>query len=280
VKFFLEGNPGASPKDAVKQATFAMTAFPFGFTPNTQVPGRTKASLVVGGLLLLVLGLVALGAAVLRRSAPALAMLGVAAAAAVLAIAANTRISGGIHDYLVVWQEAIPGAVLIALAVALCERRAPLGRDVVARLAPIALAVLALLATVHDARFLWRGHPAPLDSNAGVAAAVAAIDPLLRPEDHRILLTIRDCEAWPAAAGVAVDLQRHGREVSVAPLTCGFADFTTYFDRFRLPRGDETLELEWALAPDPTGARPTTTLQGQPLPGTFIADVLAWRYLR
>ena len=298
LRFFTQGNPGASPKEAVKASILAMSAFPFGFPPNLIDPGRSRASLIGGLVLLALLGLVALLVTAWRRSGAAAGLLAATVAAGAAAAAANTRINGGIHDYLVVWQESVPGALVIVVGVALgrprwlaapdpraepperpATRGGEPGRRRPRRPAPLALplAALALVAvlTLDNLRFLREVGPAPATSNPGVEAAVAQIGPILRPDDRRVLLRIQDCDAWPAAAGVAVFLEREGRQVAVDGARCSWGEFTVYFERHRRARGDESLELEWVLA-GPEGQALTTT----PFPGTFLNAEVGWRRLR
>jgi len=297
LRFFTAGNPGDSPKEAVKASLLAMSAFPYGFPPNLVTSGRTRASLLGGLVLLVLLGLVALGATVWRRSGAAAGLLGVTVVAGLVAAAANTRINGGIHDYLVVWQESVPGALLIVVGVALGRPRWALEGAAAAGIAatdgdeprqrspreprgaalPLVLAGLVLVSglAVHNLRYLHRAGPAPAGSNPGVEAAVAAVWPVLRPEDERVLLRIEDCDAWPAAAGVAVALEREGREVAVDGARCTWGEFTVYFEEHRRRRGDESLELEWVLAAPPGRALTTT-----PFPGTFLNAAAGWRRLR
>ncbi|MEO5678139.1 MAG: hypothetical protein ABIS47_00555 [Acidimicrobiales bacterium] len=291
-RFFTAGNPGTPPREAVKASLLALSAFPYGFLPSAETSGRSRASLLGGVGLLLVLGLVALGVVRRRRSGAAAGLVGVVGVAAVIAVIGNTRITGGIHDYLVVWQESITGALLIAVGVALGRPRwesanarapsssaGPRRTSAPARApAPLILGLVGILlatgVTAHNLRFVHRGHPAPLDSNPGVEAAVAAVSPVLGPQDRRVLLLIQDCDAWPAAAGLAVALEREGRAVAVDGARCSWGEFTVYFEEQRRRRGDETLEIEWALPP-PQGHPLTTT----PFPGTFINAVAGWRRL-
>ena len=289
VRFFAEGSPGASPREAVKSSILAMSAFPFGFPPNTLTPDRTRASLLGGLALLVVLTVVAVGVARWRRSGAAAGVLLAAGLAGVVAATANTRINGGIHDYLVVWQESVPGALIVAVGVALGRPRwsttayphasgggTPRSAG---RRAPYSVALVGLLlasaVAVQNVRFLQGRPAAPFESNPGVEAAVAAIRPVLRPGDSRVLLLIQDCDAWPAAAGVAVALEREGRAIAVDGARCSWGEFNVYFGEHRRRRGDESIALEWALAGPP--GRPLTTT---PLPGTFINAVAGWRHLR
>lgn len=291
-KFFAEGNPGTPAKEAVKASILAMSAFPFGFPPSALTPGRSRETLIGGFAILVVLGLTTLGVALGRRSSAAVALVAVVGVATVVAQAANTRITGGVHDYLVVWQESMPGALIVAMGVALgrprwksartpADWRRPGGRRVLAvrpraRMA-VALAgfVLVAVVAVHDLRYLRRNTGSPVRSNPGVEAALAALRPVLRSDDSRVLFTIQDCDAWPAAAGVAVALERQGRETAVDGAVCSWGDFTVYFGDHRRRRGDESLEVEWARAD-----RPGQVLNTAPLPGTFINAVAGWRRLR
>jgi hypothetical protein len=297
LRFFTKGYPPAGLKPALKQTAAAMSALPFGFRAEVFDPHRSKATLLLGAFFVVTLALLAVAVSVWRRSAFGMALAGLGVVTGLVGFAANERITGGVLDYLIVWQTMVPAIFVLALGAAFLtpgERRAP--GPAPARRAPgpaparpwrpatmvaaAALAVAVACLTTVNSRHELRQQSADHSSFAAVDAVVEQVDPLLRPDDRRILLVIDQCDAWPAAAGLAVDLERHGRHVTVDGAVCTWGRFTLYFGDNRARRGDESVELEWALANDPAHPGQAPVLAGRVLPGTFYNAAVSFRRLR
>lgn len=155
-----------------------------------------------------------------------------------LAVVSAVQIVGGQYRYLMVWMTVLPVLPLIGVAVALEGLRPQLGPwppslrpgTAVALVAVVALSTVALVAVV-------RATPAAALTDKDIIKGWHLVAPIVGNDHRRVELVIADGSRWPAAAGMALELERRGFPVRVdKPWTLLFGDD-------RLASGNEPLEL-------------------------------------
>jgi hypothetical protein len=129
------------------------------------------------------------------------------------------RVLGPLLGYLVFWLRAI--TLCVAIAVVLCiiglvrQARRPQGWGRYARIAgSVVLAGCAVFTSWRLSDAASRFHP--LDAT-NVTDASTAVERLLPPNAHRVLVCVTTAAAWPTSAGVVANLAKDGRDPRVNP---------------------------------------------------------------
>lgn len=139
----------------------------------------------------------------LQRALGATAVVGAGAA-----VIGDLRVSGPLYPYLTTWQVAVLFVGLLAVVVwAVSRAPVPAARAAVGGLLLLA-GVLTVALSDSAARFPI------LDPVPAVSTASRAVLPQVAGS-RRVHVVIRDAAAWPFAAGMAAELERHGIAVVV-----------------------------------------------------------------
>jgi len=177
---------------------------------------------------------------------------GVGLLAGVLAVYSVTRVTGTPYHYLIVWMVVLPVVPLIGGALA-CEglwcgfdlRWAAPGQPLaLARPGPVLTAAAAAAVLVVAVRGAADAVPASRLSDPDIAAAWQAIAPIVGGGHGAVRIELADGGRWPAAAGIALELEQHGHPARVDP------QWAFMFGQDRRVRGDEEADL--VIATDQT----------------------------
>ena len=177
-----------------------------------------------------------------------------------LAVVSITRIIGAPYKYLLVWVTVLPALPLAAAAVGLGgvasrlvagDRDGPIlaplglpGGERAERLAvglarpgAVVTALAVLFASLVGLRGVVRARPAAALTDPDIARAEAAAAPVVARIRGPVLIEINDGERWPTAAGLGLQLERHGHAVHVTH------EWTFLFGNRRRVTGREQLTL-------------------------------------
>jgi len=178
----------------------------------------------------------------------------------VLAVYSVTRVTGPPYHYLIVWMVVLPVIPLVGAALA-CEglwcgfnlKAAAPGKPLaLARPGPVLTAAAAAAILVVAVRGAANAVPATRLSDPDIASAWQAIAPFVGDGHEAVRIELADGGRWPAAAGIALELEEHGHPARVDP------EWTFMFGNDRRVRGDEELDLVIATQqtawPDPSVA--------------------------
>jgi hypothetical protein len=187
------------------------------------------------------------------RGRPVAIWLGLfALAAGGLALESVTRVVGPAFHYLVVWMAVLPVLPVVGLAAAFGARavagpapsprpagaHAPPDRPLVGTLTTAAAVVGVVgLATALALRAVVETPPAVASTDHDIATAYRLVAPAVGPGHATVRIEITDANRWPAAAGVALELIRHGHPVSVQP------PWTLLFGTRRRATGSEPVAI-------------------------------------
>jgi hypothetical protein len=239
-RFFTAGHPTHGWGDAWRAvaAVFEATFFQHHAVIEEGVAARHAAA-VTAVFVALAVSAVVVGAV---RRRPVAAWLGVAALlAGGLAVESVTRVVGPVFRYLVVWMAVLPVVPVVALAAAVAPGRPPASSDGPAppavprrpahartsswtsapsgrRLAGVALVVAAVLVPLGLALRAVAQTPPVIDlTDNDIQSAYRLVAPAVGPPGSAVRIEINDGGRWPAAAGVGLELVRHGYQIRVQP---------------------------------------------------------------
>jgi hypothetical protein len=183
-----------------------------------------------------------------------------------LAVLSVTRIVGPAYHYLMIWMTVLPVLPLLAAAVGAegvwsqwaarpvvdidLEEGEPAPRSWLDRLRPgTAIALVAVLAmSALGIRDSADATPAAALTDKTIASAWHLLAPVVGTNHDPVRIELTDGGRWPAAAGMALELERHGHPVRVEK------QWTLLFGDRRLAKGDEPIVL--ILASDGAGWPP------------------------
>jgi hypothetical protein len=225
--FFLSHQPHHRLADGVSALGRMLTVFPLGhLAPGQESDFSTlpvRRLLVVAGFLGLSGALATAGALLRDRVAQWLGVLLVIATGVL--IWSISRVVGELYAYFLYWVCALPLVLLVGWAAIVISanpaRWLPASlRPVTMRAVGAALALAVVLAAGLEANAFV--PPAMDKVRAADSATVTALtDRVLASEPEQpVLITITTLDAWPTAAGVSLQLIKHGWPVTVRP---GFA---------------------------------------------------------
>jgi hypothetical protein len=240
----------------------AWTIVPFGNHDYVLALHRSPTELGVGVALLLV-GLALAVELGCRRRQPLTLALASAGGLGVLVGTISLALSPPpVYPYYTIWLAYVPVSIMLAIGVAIlapgerpphpghrADQWAGAGRPLFGRRVVIVCAAAAVIAatfTVHSdlrmgpIRATTGSGPWP-PGNAGApqgrvrtieetSALGAGAEGVLRPTDRSVTLTIGTPSLWPYAAGIVLQLDRHGVQSTVAP-----ASWALYFGQERAP---------------------------------------------
>jgi hypothetical protein len=151
-----------------------------------------------------------------------------------------SRAVGELSSYFLLWTTTLPlvlGIGWAALLIKIAPTRLPKSWSSMRVLVPILAGVLVLLTAVQTAEFL-QVPPPGMDYGVATRATTAMVEGSLsaRPKEP-VLVTIVALDAWPVAAGVSLQLIKHGWPVSVGP------GYEFMFGQQMRASGRERLEL-------------------------------------
>ena len=236
-RFFTAPHPTHAWGDAWRTvaAVFEATLFQHHAAVQEGVAPRNAAA-VTAVFVALAVSAVVVGAV---RRRPVAVWLGVAALlAGALAVESVTRVVGPLFRYLVVWMAVLPAVPIVAVAAALAPSHRTAGSDgraprrdgrgpprhratsSRAGAAPVgvALVVVAVLVPLGLAlRAVARTPPAVDLTDHDIQAAYRLVAPAVGPPGSAVRIEITDGGRWPAAAGVGLELVRHGHPIRVQP---------------------------------------------------------------
>ena len=201
-----------------------LAVFPFGHLPpgaESNYSALTlKRLLIVSGFLAMSGGLAAVGTVVRDRFAQSLGViLFVVTIGLVWSI---SRAIGELSSYFLVWTTTLPVVLILGwlalLINAARSRWQPTWLSWRARALAVGIVgMLLLFASIQTVGFIQLPTSA-LEADPGTRAMVTLVEGSLagQPRDP-VLVTIVGLDAWPAAAGVTLQLVKQGRPVSVRP---------------------------------------------------------------
>ncbi|HEY2428273.1 MAG TPA: hypothetical protein VGI06_05045 [Acidimicrobiales bacterium] len=236
VSFFTAPHP-AHPWDAswrVVTTMFGITLFQHHGAISDLVGDPHPVVTTVAFVALVV---AAIAAGVVRRR-PAAVWLGVfGLLAAALAVESVTRVVGPTYHYLVFWMVSLPVLPAIGLAIGLegvdvgggLPRRVRPG-TVVAAIAVLGMSALGVQGVV-------RAKPAAALTDKDIASAWRMVAPVVGTNHDPVRVEIADGARWPAAAGIGLELERHGHPVRVD------SQWTLLFGARRLSHGNEPIAI-------------------------------------
>ena len=223
--FFLANLPHHHLHEGVAALGRQLAVFPFGHPPpgaESDYSVLTLARLIpVVAFLALTAALAAAGTIARDRFAQSLgAILFVVTFGLVWSI---SRAIGELSSYFLLWTTTLPlvlivgwAALLIKIAPASWLPRASSSMRARA-LAAGTVAALVVLTAVQTIGFLRLPSPA-LEDDPGTRTAAALVEASLASQPRQpVLVTIVALDAWPPAAGVSLQLVKHGWPVSVRP---------------------------------------------------------------
>lgn len=223
--FFLANLPHHHLHEGVAALGRQLAVFPFGHPPpgaESDYSVLTLARLIpVVAFLALTAALAAAGTIARDRFAQSLgAILFVVTIGLVWSI---SRAIGELSSYFLLWTTTLPlvlivgwAALLIKIAPASWLPRASSSMRARA-LAAGTVAALVVLTAVQTIGFLRLPSPA-LEDDPGTRTAAALVEASLASQPRQpVLVTIVALDAWPPAAGVSLQLVKHGWPVSVRP---------------------------------------------------------------
>ena len=267
--FFLANLPHHHLHEGVAALGRHLAVFPFGHPPpgsESDYSALTLARLLpVVAFLVLSGALAAAGTIARDRFAQALGtILFILTFGLVWSI---SRAVGELSSYFLLWTTALPLVLIVGWA-ALLIKVVPAtwlprsSRSMRARvLAAGVAAVLVVLSATQTIGFLQLPSPAT-EADPGTRTAAALVEASLASQPRQpVLVTIVSLDAWPAAAGVSLQLIKHGWPVSVRP------EYQFMFGDQMRATGRESVELVFV---------PQTSLSqfDQHAPGlTFVAAV-------
>jgi len=209
-RFFTASHPSHAWGDSWRAvaAVFAATLFQHHGAIAEGVPALHPVAVTLLFCALAVAGIV-IGA--LRRRATAVWMGVFALVAAGLAVVSVTRVVGPVFRYLVAWMAVLPAVPLIAVGAALAPARV--------RWRPWAavLAIAVVLPVVLALRSVADVPPAVSLTDRDIQTAYGFVAPVAGPRGATVRIEITDGGRWPAAAGVGLELVRHGHPIRVQP---------------------------------------------------------------
>jgi len=190
--------------------------------------------------------------------------------AGLLAVLSVTRIVGQPFRYLIIWMAVLPVLPLVGLASGLEGLWSDWASDapptswlrapgaVLTAAAVIAVSVLGLVDSAN-------ATPAAALTDPRIVAAWNLVAPVVGTGHEPVRIELADGSRWPAAAGVALELERHGHPVRVEQ------PWTLLFGTRRLATGSEPIALIFASV-DTTGWPPPdeATLLGQEGPSVIF----------
>ena len=262
VSFFTRPHPQHGWADAWRVVTtmFGITLFQHHAAVSDRVgdPHPVLTTVAFGALVA-----VAVACGIARRRPAAVWLGSFGLVAAVLAVVSVTRVVGPTYHYLVFWMVGLPVLPVVGAAIGLegiwsdwagagagaVGRRLRMG-TVVAAVAVLGMSALALRGVV-------RATPAAALTDKDIASAWNMVAPVVGTNHDPVRVEIADGARWPAAAGIGLELERHGHPVRVD------AEWTLLFGAKRLSHGNEPIAIivgtDNNAFPPPTAA----TLLGQ-----------------
>jgi hypothetical protein len=241
--FFFHSNlPHHNLREGVAALGRHLAVFPLGHRPPAMESDYSALTferwLAVAGFIALSGALAAAGTVLRDRFAQALgAILFVVTIGLVWSI---SRAVGELSSYFLLWTTTLPlvlGIGWAALLIKIAPTRLPKSWSSMRVLVPILAGVLVLLTAVQTAEFL-QVPPPGMDYGVATRATTAMVEGSLsaRPKEP-VLVTIVALDAWPVAAGVSLQLIKHGWPVSVGP------GYEFMFGQQMRASGRERLEL-------------------------------------
>jgi hypothetical protein len=269
--FFLSHPPHHHLREGVAALGRHLAVFPFGHTPAVMESGFSALTperwLAVAGFIALSGALAAAGTVLRDRFAQVLgAILVVVTVGLVWSI---SRAVGDLLSYFLLWTTTLPlvlGIGWAALLIKMAPTWLPKSSSSMRVLVPMVAGVLVLLTAAQTAQFLQVSLPGT-DYGVATRAATTLVEgsPGTGPKQP-VLVTIVSLDAWPVAAGVSLQLIKHGWPVSVGP------DYEFMFGQQMRATGRERLELvfvpESALAKFDQQAPGLTLVGAVPTCGT------------
>jgi hypothetical protein len=187
---------------------------------------------------------IALG--VVRRRPLALWCGVLALAGGLLALFSVTRIVDQPFRYLIIWMAVLPILPLVGLAAGLqgvwsewASYGVPPRRPLLSAGALITAAAVAA-ATVLGVVDSARATPAAALTDPRIVGLWQLVAPVVGPGHQPVRIELADGGRWPAAAGLALELERHGHPVRVEQ------QWTLLFGDRRKATGDEPIALVFA----------------------------------
>ena len=223
--FFLANVPHHHLHEGVAALGRHLAVFPFGHPP----PGsESDYSALTLARLLPVIAFVALSGALaaagtIARDRFAQSLGAILFVVTIGLVWSISRAIGELSSYFLLWTTALPLVLLVGWA-ALLIKIAPatslprsFGSMRARALAAGLAAVLVLLTTIQSIGFLRLPSPAT-EADPGTRTAAVLVEASLASQPRQpVLVTIVALDAWPAAAGVSLQLIKHGWPVSVRP---------------------------------------------------------------
>lgn len=210
-RFFTAAHPSHAWSDAWRTVAgvWAATLFQRHAAIGEGVPASHPAVMTVAFCALAAAGI---GVGVARRRPVAVWMGVLALVAAGLAVVSVTRVVGPVFRYLVVWMAVLPALPLIALVVAVMPARVRWRSPAAGVLAVVVLCPLGLAL-----RSVAEAPPAASLTDHDIQTAYRLVAPVSGPPGAVVRIEITDGGRWPAAAGVGLELVRHGHPIRVQP---------------------------------------------------------------
>ncbi len=247
-QFFVHGHVArTSFLGALRQSANALTVMPFGIAnnPNGAYTDHGVVRILLAAIVMTAIAVAGLVIARARRQIGAQCIILAAAAGAVLAVIATTRIDGYPISYVVQWMTFVPCTLLIGFGCAVFGRERTTMRTTVSEgpfLGPLhsdrrrlggryvpgtaivgTMAVMALGLSVILVRYQLK-LPALIGVNdPAVMALTAATDRVVPPGHQPIEIEIVDFFAWDKAAAVTLGLAREGHALTVSPVVAAGA---------------------------------------------------------
>jgi hypothetical protein len=266
--FFTSPHSTPSFGQAVRVAGNALTNMPFGYHDYALALSRTDTELAIGAGLMVIGLVVAMAVGARRRQPMALALAAGAVLGAGLGIISLARTPGPVYLYFAVWLAYVPLSLVLAIGAALFG---PAGANRSAhertktRPALAICLVVALAATAFTVRSDLRMAPVATSTGAGpwpvandgsaqararsigdTAALAQAAQSVIHPGDRWVGFTVGTPSLWPYAAGIVLQLDRHGTQTTVSP-----ASWDLYFGHERAPGRPVSVEFDLTSSTDP-----------------------------
>ena len=188
-----------------------------------------------------------------------------------LAVVSVTRIVDEPFRYLIIWMAVIPVLPLIGLAAGLqgvwSERAGDGHPPAHALLAPGAVITAVAVVAMSVLGLVDAGDavPAAALTDPTIVAAWNLVAPVVGTNHEPVRIELADGGRWPAAAGIALELERHGHPVRVED------QWTLLFGARRLAGGHEPVALVFASVDSTGWPQPqVATLLGQEGPSVIF----------